>query len=254
MAVCFLPSFSGHWGNSVKTRKKQRQEKTRGKRKHTALITTPVLAWVIISQEKGHSRREPIPSFGNSGGLETERARGNFTINQSSASLLRKRGKGETGSQNDKSLLFTDLELLLGCDVRSEGNPCGDTCTSTAEIHRKLIVWRTSSGSGNTPVRRVKYAQVITTSFPSVTGNEMRHENSSLKGNKGDYSQNGWHCFIIKTLKRRRGGEKKMINSWLFFSASGELWHPISQSNKGCGRRQRGEKKKHAGLNFTPGQ
>lgn len=27
---------------------------------------------------------------------------------------------------------FTELELLLGCDARSEGNPHGDTCTLAA--------------------------------------------------------------------------------------------------------------------------
>lgn len=46
---------------------------------------------------KGHSPREPFPPFSNLVGMEIERAWGNFTINQSSASLLRRRR--ETGSQ-----------------------------------------------------------------------------------------------------------------------------------------------------------
>lgn len=46
---------------------------------------------------KGHSRGEPFPPFSNSVGMEIERAWGNFTINQSSASPPRK--QREAGSQ-----------------------------------------------------------------------------------------------------------------------------------------------------------
>lgn len=46
---------------------------------------------------KGHSRGEPLPPFSNSVGMEIERAWGNFTINQSSASLPRR--QREAGSQ-----------------------------------------------------------------------------------------------------------------------------------------------------------
>lgn len=91
----------------------------------------PGPAWVIVIQGKGHSRGEPLPPISNSVGMEIERARGNFTINQSSASAP-EQAKGSR-QPNDKSLSFTELELLLGCDARSEGNPPPwDTCTLTA--------------------------------------------------------------------------------------------------------------------------
>lgn len=79
---------------------------------------------------KGHSRGEQFPPVSNSVGLEIERAWGNFTINQSSASLLRK--QREAGSQMTNPFFFTELELLAGCDARSEGNPREDTCTAAA--------------------------------------------------------------------------------------------------------------------------
>lgn len=64
---------------------------------------------------KGHSCGAPFPPFSNLVGME--QAWGNFTINQSSVLLLRKqRGAGSR---------MTELELLLGCDVRSGGNPHG---------------------------------------------------------------------------------------------------------------------------------
>lgn len=79
---------------------------------------------------KGHARGERFPPFSNLVGMEIERALGKLH-NKSELSFAPEKAKGSR-QPNDKSLLFTELELLLGCDVRSEGKPPWDTCTSMA--------------------------------------------------------------------------------------------------------------------------
>lgn len=75
-------------------------------------------------QRKGHSAAEPFPPFTNLVGMEIERAGGNFTINQSRASLPQK-AKGSR-QPNDKSpslslsLSSQGWNYCRGCDVRSE--------------------------------------------------------------------------------------------------------------------------------------
>lgn len=87
------------------------RQKEKKKEKDVTLIS-PYAGPGNSPPRKGHRGGEPFPPFTNLVGMEIERAWGNFTINQSRASLP-ERAKGSR-QPNDKSPLFTELELLPG--------------------------------------------------------------------------------------------------------------------------------------------
>lgn len=95
-------------------------EAARGKEDVT--LISPCAGLVIVLPGKGQCCAEPLPPFSNLVWAAIEPARGGFTINQGSASFLRKQKE-----PNDKSFLFTESELLLGGDARSEGTPLPST-------------------------------------------------------------------------------------------------------------------------------
>ena len=88
----------GTWGLGCKILKLSFKCKaTDDRAEQDMTLISPCAGLANSHLRKGHSRGEPFPPFSNSVGMEIERAWGNFTINQSSASLLRR--QREAGSQ-----------------------------------------------------------------------------------------------------------------------------------------------------------
>lgn len=70
---------------------------TAGRGKKDVTLISPCAGLVIVLPRKGQCCGEPLPPFSNLVGAAIERARGGFTINQGSASLLGK--QKEAGNQ-----------------------------------------------------------------------------------------------------------------------------------------------------------
>ena len=115
-------------------------------KKNDMTLISPCAGLGNSHPRKGHSRGEPFPPFSNSVGMEIERAWGNFTINQSSASLLRK-AKGKAGSQMTNPFSSRSWNYCWRCDARSQGNPHGIPAHWLLITPCSLRASQTSSGT-----------------------------------------------------------------------------------------------------------
>lgn len=115
-------------------------------KKNDMTLISPCAGLGNSHPRKGHSRGEPFPPFSNSVGMEIERAWGNFTINQSSASLLRK-AKGKQAAKWQIPSLHGAGNYCWRCDARSQGNPHGIPAHWLLITPCNLRASQTSSGT-----------------------------------------------------------------------------------------------------------